>query len=35
MAGGLLDHFVHPLHGRNDLGLVDLEKLATCRAGAK
>jgi hypothetical protein len=31
MADGLIDRFVFPLVGRNDLAIADLETIATCR----
>jgi hypothetical protein len=31
MTRGLIDHFVHPILGRNDLALADLERVAICQ----
>jgi hypothetical protein len=31
MAHGLIDHFIHPIVGRNEGAMQALESLATCR----
>jgi hypothetical protein len=33
MADGLVDHFLHPIAGRNEGAMQALEDMATCRRG--